>query len=166
MHQVTVCAIVAMDENRVIGIDNQLPWHIPEDLKRFKELTTGKAVIMGRKTYESLPEKFRPLPNRKNFVITRSTTMIHPEVQLVNDPLKFLKDIKSGTLVFDYKELWVVGGQEVYSLLLPMTDKIFLTKVKGVHAGDAFFPKFEDSFKLVSREDYEQFSFEEYINHS
>lgn len=149
-----VCQIVAMDQARVIGVNNTLPWHIPGDIKRFAELTTGHTVLMGRKTYESLPEKFRPLPRRKNIVISRKPELLtvpsgvdvfaSPEqalLSLIKEPERLVGD-----------RLWIIGGGEIYRQTLPLTSHMYLTFVEGKHEGDVFFPAFEDQFELTDRE--------------
>lgn len=159
-----ICAIVAMDQGRVIGYQNTIPWHLPEDLKRFSSLTRGQTVLMGRKTYESLPEQYRPLPNRKNIVVTRNPEQlsIDHEVEIISDPVAYVEALKSGELSIDTEFLWVIGGQQVYELLLPLCDELFITRVKGNHSGDAFFPEFEHEFQLTESEAGQGFAFERY----
>ena len=165
-----VIAIVAMDENRVIGVNNTIPWHYSEDMKRFAALTTGHTVLMGRKTYESLPEKFRPLPKRKNVVSTRSPEArdqivgITPEVEVVGDPVKYIQQVResadsSGEAP---EQLWVIGGEQIYRITLPYCDELFLTRVHSKHEGDAFFPAFENGFELINSDNRGEFSFEQY----
>ncbi len=160
-----VKAIVAMDQGRAIGLNNDLLWHIPEDMKRFKELTSGHAVLMGRKTYESLPEKFRPLPNRTNIVCTRDVSGWQKEagVHLTNAPVAYLRNAKAGLGEFDTDTLWVIGGSEIYKQTLPLWDELFLTLVHKKHEADAFFPEFESEFELVSEEAHDGFSFLHYL---
>jgi len=159
-----VFAIAAMDENRVIGFKQKLPWHIPEDMKRFSALTKGHAVLMGRKTYQSLPDKFRPLPERKNVVATKSGESFGapPGVELVDSPYKFLQQCKDGSIVIPSKKVWVIGGAAIYKETMPLWDGIYLTKVKGRHEGDVYFPPFEEEFKEVGIEDFGAFSFLNY----
>jgi dihydrofolate reductase len=146
-----IAAIVAMNEARLIGREGQLPWHIPEDLKRFKKLTMGSPVIMGRKTYESLPAVARPLPGRLNIIITRNKDFKAPTgVIVVDSPTSAINaakiaDSPTGTA-------WVIGGAEIYKALLPHIDEIALTSVPGKDVGDAYFPEFEESFDLVQNE--------------
>ena len=148
-----VIGIVAMDEDRAIGINGKLPWHLPEDMKRFSKLTTGNTVLMGRKTYESLPEKFRPLPNRLNVVATRSAGAISlpPGVLLSTDPAAFVTSCKRGREKIQ-GDLWIIGGAEIYAATLSLWDEIQLTRVAGRYRGDVFFPVFEEQFCLVSEE--------------
>lgn len=147
---IEIIAIVAMDAARVIGYKNQLPWHIPEDFKRFSKLTTGNTVLMGKNTYWSLPEKYRPLPHRQNVVI--STTMPKtPGIIVENSPANFIDKIKRGELKIQGHKLWIIGGEQIYKATLPFWDKLELTLVKGEHQGDTFFPSFESDFNLDTR---------------
>ncbi len=146
-----IAAIVAMNEARVIGRDGQLPWHIPEDLKRFKKLTMGSPVIMGRKTYESLPAVARPLPGRLNIVITRNKDFKAPEgVVIVDSPAAAIEAAKSADS--QSGKAWIIGGAEIYRASLADIDEIALTKVPGRDQGDAYFPEFEESFDLLQNE--------------
>jgi dihydrofolate reductase len=129
-----ISSIVAIAENNAIGKDNQLLWRLPADLKHFKEITTGHPVIMGRKTYESVG---RPLPNRRNIMITRSKGLEIPGIEVVNTLEQALK-LCEGTA-----EVFIVGGAEIYKMAMPVTDKIFLTVVKGVFEADTFFPSID-----------------------
>lgn len=107
-----ICLIVAMDQSRVIGCKNQLPWHLPDDMKRFARLTKGNTVLMGRKTYQSLPDRFRPLPERKNIVITRSPAELDcPEgVSVFASPQAALAWLESDPAACAGSVLWVIGG--------------------------------------------------------
>lgn len=130
-----ISAIVAMSENHVIGDDNQLPWHLPADLKHFKTITSGHPILMGRKTYESIG---RPLPNRTNIIITRNPSYEAPGcivVQSINEAVESAASIGSN-------EIFIIGGAEVYKQLLPNIERIYLTVVHDVFDGDAFFPEF------------------------
>lgn len=159
-----IVAIAAMDESRVIGKDGGLPWNLPQDLKHFSSLTTGHTVLMGRKTYQSLPPKFRPLPKRENVVVTRSPELLRSEVpeevQLVAEPESFLAEIQKGERSIRGEVLWLIGGEELYRLLLPQCDEIQLTQVQGRHEGDAYFPEFEQDFSLLSETKHPGFSFQ------
>jgi dihydrofolate reductase len=145
-----VAAIVAMDETRVIGKDGALPWHLPEDLAHFKKLTTGHLVIMGRKTWDSLPPKFRPLPNRVNLVVSRTPEALAlPEGVLTANSLDAA--IAMATERADNTQrVWIIGGAELYKTGLPRCYEVHLTLVRGVHDGDARFPEFETDFDLIS----------------
>lgn len=132
----TVTLIAAMDRNYAIGADNKLLWHLPADMAFFKKMTTGKTVLMGRKTYESLG---RPLPNRRNIVLTR-------QQELEIEGCEVVHDLKEALDRFRGEELMVIGGAEIYALALPYADKLLLTEVDAVIGGsDAFFPKFDKS---------------------
>ncbi len=139
--------IAAASTNNVIGLDNRLIWDIPKDLKRFKELTQGHSVIMGRKTFESLPN---PLPNRVNIVVTRNTEYQHDEVIVCKSINEALDHCKNDPQPF------VIGGGEIYSQTINIVEKIELTRVFKDYEGDAYFPDRPlDKFKLVSEEAYE-----------
>jgi dihydrofolate reductase len=131
-------AIAAMSLNRVIGKEGKLPWHIPEDFRWFKNTTSGQAVLMGRKTYESLG---RPLPNRRNLVVTRGEDL-PPGVEMVRDLAAFRPE--------DYPcDVWVIGGAEIFSQMLDRCDELYLSIIPRVVEGDVFFPLFEDRFEWV-----------------
>ncbi len=132
-------AIVAMADNRVIGCDGKIPWHLPEDLRFFKETTWGKTVVMGRKTYESIG---RPLPGRKNIVLSQQ-----PKKLSLQDVL-YVSDLQSVVQLCETVEAFVIGGALIYRALLPWCDQIFVTHVKGKGSlkGDTFFPVFEKEF--------------------
>lgn len=141
-----VSLIVAVAGNGAIGKDNQLLWRLPDDLKRFKQLTMGKPMIMGRKTFQSIG---RPLPGRTSIVITRSSTNGFEgvsEVNSVNEALKVA--VQTGT-----DEVFVIGGGEVYQLFLPLADRIYLTIVDTTPEGDAYF-KLDDpeKWQVISSE--------------
>ena len=159
---VQVNAIVAMADNRVIGNGNQLPWHLPEDLKYFSQLTRGHAVLMGRKTYDSLPEKFRPLPQRLNLVLSRNMVVDHPQVRVFSSVQELAEGLQSGIIQLPTPVLWVIGGAAVYRELLSLCDKLYLTRVRGNFSGDVYFPEFENSFKLLASRDFSGGKFEEY----
>ena len=127
-------AIVAMSENRVIGADGKIPWHLSDDLKFFKRTTLGHVVLMGRKTFESIG---KPLPGRENWVVSRSADF--PDVRMIRD----LTEIREPA---DGRELFLIGGAELYRALLPHCSELFLTQVRRVVEGDAFFPPFEEEF--------------------
>jgi dihydrofolate reductase len=131
-------AIAAMSLNRVIGAGNKIPWHLPEDFKWFKQLTTGNVVVMGRKTFESIG---KPLPNRETIVLSRSR-FSYPGVRTDSD----LSEIN---LAAEPREVFICGGAQVYALALPFCSDLYLTLVKREVEGDAFFPAFESRFELV-----------------
>ena len=135
--------IVAISENNVIGKDNKLLWHLPEDLKRFKELTTGHTIIMGRKTFESLGGI---LPNRKHIVITRDTNY-----KVENNNVEIMNDIQEiDKYVNDNEENFVIGGAIIYSQLIKKAQKMYITKIYKKFEGDAYFPKIdENEWKII-----------------
>lgn len=154
-----VAAIVAMDEGRVIGKDGALPWHLPEDLAHFKSLTTGHIVIMGRKTWQSLPPKFRPLPGRTNIVVSRTPAAL--ELPIGTYAAGSLEDALgvAESLATSEQVVWIIGGAEVYAAALPMCDELHLTLVRGNHEGDARLSRFEDLFVEESSTRGERCSF-------
>jgi dihydrofolate reductase len=125
-----------MAENRVIGSDNALPWRLPRDMKRFKELTMGHTVVMGRTTYETLDE---PLPGRRNVVLSRDPSRSYEGADVVTTLGEALR------LAGDDDEVFIAGGAEIYRLALPRADRIYLTVVHAEVAGDTVFPPFDDS---------------------
>lgn len=135
--------IVAMDRNRVIGIDNRLPWRLPTDLKRFKLITMGKPLIMGRKTYDSIG---RPLPGRQNIVITRDRHFDAPGCMVVNSVDAAL------TAAAEADEVMVIGGGRIYELLLPRAGRLYLTLLDTEVDGDTYFPVIDPlNWKEISR---------------
>ena len=134
--------IVAMAENRCIGINNTLPWRLSNDLQYFKKITTGNAIIMGRKTYDSIG---RPLPNRRNIIITRQEDLVIPGCEVVNS-IEQAQALTKGTDAF------IIGGAEIYTQSLELVDRIYLTQVKANVEGDAFFTEFSSDWKTISEE--------------
>lgn len=128
--------IAAMANHRIIGRDNTLPWHLPEDLKHFKATTLGKPVIMGRKTWESLG---RPLPGRRNIVVSRNPGYVAEGGELVSS----LEAAIAATA--DIEEVFVIGGADLYRQALPLAQRLYLTEIAGDYAGDACFPEFPAS---------------------
>ena len=136
---VRVSLIVAMASNRCIGINNELPWKLPEDLKYFKQVTSGKAIIMGRTTYDSLG---RPLPNRTNIVMTRDASWEGPIGTRVVHSLEAALALADAVAVSNYQdEVVVIGGAEIYAQLLPQVERMYITEVHTEVAGDVFFPE-------------------------
>jgi len=131
-----ISMIVAFDENRLIGADNKLPWHFKEDLQYFKEVTTGYDLLMGRLTFESiLSYRDQPLPNRHHYVATRTADYDFDAVTTVSDIKSFIKGYPKE------KELFIIGGAKIYEQLLPSVDRLYITHVKHVYEGDAWFPE-------------------------
>ena len=131
-------AIAAMSENRVIGIQNRIPWHIPEDFKWFKKRTMGQILIMGRKTYESIG---RSLPGRETVILSRSGYEV-PGLRTFGDIQDLMEFIKG-----DERIPFICGGSEIYRQTLELCSDLYLTQVKGSFEGDAFFPEFESFFQ-------------------
>lgn len=150
--------ICAVADNHCIGKNNTLLWNIPEDMKHFRDLTSGKTVIMGRNTWFSLPEKFRPLPNRKNVVLT------------FNPDDKFPDGVESYSLLEDAvaahanePEAIVMGGAMIYKAAMPIAQRLYITHVHQSPDGDVFFPEIDPTiWKETAREDHEGFSFVTY----
>jgi dihydrofolate reductase len=143
--------IVAASENNVIGIDGGLPWSLPDDMKRFKELTRGKPVIMGRKTYESIPAKFRPLPERVNIVVTRQREYAAPGCMVVAS----FNAAVDAAVATGNDHVFVIGGGEIYREALVVADAVYLTRVHTTLTGDVTFPALSSSeWREVSREEH------------
>ncbi len=139
--------IAACGRGRVIGIDNRLPWHLPEDMKFFREITRGKPVIMGRKTWESLPDAFRPLPGRLNIVVSRNAAYQATGGSVVGSLPEALGAASDAEIAF------VIGGAELFSQALPLADRLILTEIDQDYPGDAFFPAFSpDEWAEARRE--------------
>ena len=140
-----ISLIVAMDENRVIGYKNKLPWNLPSELNYFRETTKGKPVIMGRKTHESIG---RPMPERLNIIITRDKNYKTDNCIVVNSREDAVKAAKGSN------EIMVIGGAEIYKLFLPIADRLYVTKVHGAFKGDTYFPEFNENEWIKSREKF------------
>lgn len=144
-----ISMIAAMGSNRVIGKDNDIPWHLPDDFQYFKEKTKGHHVIMGRKNWESLPPRFRPLPDRTNLIITRQADFQADGGQVISD-LETSLDIAGKN---NDDEAYIIGGGEIYRMGLAICDRIYLTEINQDFNGQITFPEFDKSvFKEVSRE--------------
>lgn len=139
--------IVAVAENNVIGKDNDLIWHLPRDLKHFKETTTGHYVIQGRKTYESYG---KPLPNRTNVIITRDKDYTAGGCIVVHSLEEALKEAKNDA------EPFIIGGGRIYEQALPLVDRIYLTKIHHSFEGDTYFPEIDlDEWEITDKRDFE-----------
>lgn len=142
-----ISIIVAAATNQAIGKDNQLLWHLPNDLRFFKKTTTGHPIIMGRKTYESVG---RPLPNRRNIVITRRPDYLAEGVEVAHSLAQAIALATDNT-----EEIFIVGGAEIYKQALPLTDRIYLTRVHTTINGDTYFPEFDSStWRLLTNEEH------------
>jgi dihydrofolate reductase len=143
----SISIIVALAENNAIGKDNKLLWHIPGDLKRVKKLTTGNVIVMGRNTYLSLPK--RPLPDRINMVITDN-----PDEHFEGCLMAYSFD-DALSKMSDTKENFIFGGASVYRQFLPLTSKLYLTKVYGTFDADTYFPQInDDEWQVIDQEDH------------
>ena len=132
-----VSAIAALSNNRVIGKDNDLPWRLPDDMKFFMQTTKGHHVIMGRRNYDSLHEKYKPLPERTNIVITRQTGFVAPGCIVLHaiEPALELAEKNGET------ECFIIGGAEIYRLAMPYTTRLYLTEIDAHVEGDTYFPE-------------------------
>jgi dihydrofolate reductase len=141
-----VAIVVALSSNRVIGCDGALPWRLPTDLRRFRELTTGHAVVMGRRTYESLPDRFRPLPDRRNIVLSSRPAYAAPGAEV-------FADLESALGACDH-DCFVIGGGVTYTQALARAQRVYATQVDGEVAGDAVFPQLPTAdWRCVARGD-------------
>jgi len=139
--------ICAISKNNVIGNENKLPWNISEDLKRFKELTSNNWIVMGRKTFDSIG---RPLPNRKNIVLSENKNLKIDSVEVFNTPEDVIESYKNNS---DQKDLFIIGGTYIYELFLEYCEYLFITYVDKEYLGDAFFPKIDwNEWKLIGEE--------------
>lgn len=140
--------IYARARNGVIGKDNQMPWHLPEDLAHFKRVTLGQPVIMGRKTWDSLPAKFRPLPGRQNIVITRQSDW------QAEGALRAGSIQEAMHLCGDAPDAWIMGGAEIYRLAEPMANTAVVTEIDADFEGDAYAPTLSAPWREVQRESH------------
>ncbi len=149
-----ISIIVAASTNDIIGVKGELPWRLPDDLRRFKQLTMGKPVVMGRRTFESIG---RPLPGRQNIVITRQAEYAAAGCDVVASPAAAL------AAAADAAEVMIIGGSQVYKLFLPKAFRLYLTRVHAVIEGDARFPRIdEQDWQLLSSEAHEASQVNEY----
>jgi dihydrofolate reductase len=143
----SISLIVAMAENRVIGVDNRMPWHLSADLRHFKALTWGKPILMGRRTHEAIG---RPLPGRKNIVLTSDRNYAAPGCTVVHSLDDALREA-------DGEEIMVIGGSSLYRAFLPRADRLYLTLIHREFPGDTFFPEFDwSAWREVAREDVDE----------
>ncbi|MGP4041278.1 dihydrofolate reductase [Gracilibacillus sp. D59] len=133
-----ISLLFAMGKNRVIGKDNTLPWHLPKDLKFFKELTTSHSIIMGRKTFESMNG---PLPKRENIVLTTNQEFAHDNCKVIHS----IDEIKEMDQSNPEKEWFVIGGEEIFKQVLHFADRIYMTYIDEMFDGDTFFPDFDET---------------------
>ncbi len=144
-----ISLIAAHTENRVIGKNNDLPWKLPKDMKYFMETTRGHHVVLGRKNYESIPPKYRPLPDRVNMIITRQRNYEAPQCTIVHSVEEAIQIAqKAGET-----ELFIIGGAEIYAMALPLAHRLYITEIKTTLEGDTFFPEYDRTqWKELSRQ--------------
>jgi dihydrofolate reductase len=143
-----ISLIAALTQNNVIGKNNDLPWHLPDDMKYFMQTTKGHYVIMGRRNYDSIPEKFRPLPNRTNVVVTRQKSFEAPNCHVVNSLEEGLTLAREA----GQQEVFIIGGAEIYAQGLTFANRLYLTEIDGVVDGDTYFPSFDQqAWQEISR---------------
>lgn len=149
---------VATAENWVIGGDNDLPWYLPDDLKHFKEITLGKTVLMGRKTYDSIIKRLgKPLPGRTNVVVTRQIDFKAPP------EVKIFHSIPESFDALQPDDVYVIGGAEIFKQALPLAQKLIMTHVHGNYPGDAYFPKIDfTEWNKIFDDPHEKYTFAEY----
>ncbi|MEK6873097.1 MAG: dihydrofolate reductase [Nanoarchaeota archaeon] len=151
--------IVAMTEQLVIGNKGRIPWHISEDLRLFKKITSGNTVLMGRKTYDSLPDKYKPLPDRNNIVITKN-------IKINSDfRVDFCYCLEKGIeLAKSYeKSIFIIGGASIYEQTLPLVEKLYISHIKDFYGGDAYFPNINlENWKINEEQNFDNFVFRVY----
>ena len=148
-----ISLVAAVAKNQVIGKNNDLPWHLPDDMKFFMETTKGHYVILGRKNYDSLPPKYKPLPNRTNIIVTRQHNFEAPGCLVVNDIQEALNVAQDN----GEQEAMVIGGAEIYRLALPFADRLYLTEIDASVDGDVHFPEWNRAeWSEVSRVRHEK----------
>ena len=142
-----ISAIVAISKNNVIGRDGHLPWHLSADLKRFKAITTGHSIILGRKNYDDIG---RPLPNRTNYVLTRNANFEAPGCTVCNSLAQAVESAQSA----GESECFIIGGAAVYREAMPLVKKMYVTRVESDVDGDVFFPEWGEGWRKVSEEQF------------
>ncbi len=151
-----ISMIAAHDPDLVIGRDGKLPWHIPEDLAHFKERTRGHAIVMGRAVFEEL--QHRPLPDRRNVVLTRSRT--YDNVEVCRSPEEAIE------LLSDYEKIYIIGGAEVYRQYFPLCNRLEMTHIHKNYHGDTFFPEYRHEigkvWKEIARQEHDELTFIDY----
>jgi dihydrofolate reductase len=149
--------IVAMTKNRVIGNNGTLLWNLKEDMKLFKELTTNNIVIMGRKTWESIPKKFRPLPNRKNIVVSKSLNRVDG-AEVASSTLDAINLARSNA-----GQIYIIGGSAIYESFLKEADFLHISHVKKEYEGDTYFPEINfDEWRIIEEKEFEEFTYKKY----
>lgn len=162
-----ISLIAALARNRVIGKNNDLPWHLPDDMQYFMHTTRGHHVIMGRKNYESIPPKYRPLPQRTNIIVTRQPHYAAAGCKVVHSLAEALQVARQA----GENEVFIIGGAQIYRMALPLANRLYLTEIHAEPEGDTFFPMFNKSeWKEISRkhhaaDDRHAFAFDFIIYH-
>jgi len=157
MRKIQINAIAAISaKNRAIGKNGSIPWYIPEDLQHFKKITSGHPVIMGRKTWESLPKESRPLKNRLNIIVTRNRNYIAEGAVVVFSFEEALDKIPDF-----YEKIFVIGGAQLYNEAISRVSKLYLTLIESEIDGDAFFPDYKNYFSITKEEPRNGFTFQE-----
>lgn len=153
-----IILIAAVAQNNVIGKTNALPWYLPEDLKRFKDITSGQTVLMGRKTFESIIERLdHPLPNRTNIIITKDNNYETP------DGVELYHSIDEALSKHAHDNIYIIGGASIYAQTIDRADKLYITEIKKEYEGDVFFPPIDlEKWHETEREDHEEYSFVTY----
>ena len=153
-----IALIYARAANGTIGKDGAMPWHLPEDLAHFKQLTSGCPVVMGRKTWDSLPARFRPLPGRRNIVITRQSDWSQNGVQRASslpEALQIAEQQDGGSSSSSSSStVWIMGGAQIYAQALPLADRVEVTEIAQDFDGDAFAPVLGPEWQLVARDSH------------
>ncbi len=144
--QPRIALIYARADNGVIGREGTMPWHLPEDLARFRALTQGHPVVMGRKTWDSLPARFRPLPGRRNIVLTRQQSWQAPGAERADSLQAAL------ALCGPHGEVWVIGGSQIYAQALPLADRVEVTEIHQTVPGDAYAPELGPQWRETARQ--------------
>jgi dihydrofolate reductase len=151
--------IAAVARNGVIGMGNTIPWHLPEDFKHFKETTQGHSVIMGAKTWDSLPSRFRPLPHRNNIVVSRTRAPVTLAEEGADWVSSIELAIKAAQWANDHDEIFVIGGSSMYAQTIDIADRLLISEVDLSPEGDAFFPQVNiDDWDTVSNREYAGFT--------
>ena len=147
-----ISLIAALSQNHVIGKNNDLPWHLPDDMKFFMQTTKCHYVILGRKNYESIPEKFRPLPNRTNILVTRQKDYPAPGCEIVHS----LEDALNFARKNNQEEVFIIGGAEIYNQSMSYATRLYLTEINATIDGDTYFPEYKkEEWHELSRSHHE-----------
>ncbi|MGL4358770.1 dihydrofolate reductase [Cetobacterium sp.] len=155
--------IVAMDENNLIGKNNYMPWDIPEDLKKFKEVTTDNIIIMGRKTFQSIG---RALPNRINLVLTKDKNFSSDNVDVFHSPDEALRKAFSLQKELN-KKIFIIGGKTIYEYFLPQINELHISHIKGSFFGDTHFPEINlSNFNIIEEIEYKDFTYRRYLKNT